>query len=65
MKTLTFSRKIEDFQFIVVLVDYNENSSLFALDELGKLPFAKQIKVFRTGFGMWKNNIVPILDDKP
>jgi hypothetical protein len=62
MKTLTFSKNIEDFQFILVLVDYNENRSLFALNQLGKLPFAKQIKVFRTGFGMWHHNITNIKD---
>jgi hypothetical protein len=61
MKTLRFSRNVEDFQFIVVLVDYNENSSLLALDELVNLSFAKQIKVFRTGFGMWQQNVKPLL----
>jgi hypothetical protein len=60
MKTLRFSKDIDDFQFILVLVDYNPNSRLFALDELKQLPFATQIKVFRSGFGMWEHNVIPI-----
>lgn len=60
MKTLTFSRNIEAFQFILVLVDYNQNSSLLDLESIGKLPFAKQIKIFHTGFGMWHHNVRPI-----
>jgi len=57
MKTLKFSTTIEQFQFILVLVDYNQNSRLFALDNIKKLPFAHQIKIFRTGFGMWHENV--------
>jgi hypothetical protein len=57
MKTLIFSRDIEDFQFIIVLVDYNQNSTLLNLESIGKLPFANQIKIFYTGFGMWYHNI--------
>lgn len=57
MKTLTFSRDIKDFQFIIVLVDYNQNSTLLDLTSIKELPFADQIKVFHTGFGMWHHNI--------
>lgn len=60
MKTLTFSRDIKDFQFILVLVDYNRNSRLLALEKIRKLPFADQIKVFYSGFGMWQHNVSPI-----
>jgi hypothetical protein len=60
MKTLTFSRDIKDFQFILVLVDYNPYSSLLAMEEIRKLPFADQVKVFHTGFGMWKENVTRI-----
>jgi hypothetical protein len=60
MKTLTFSRDIKDFQFILVLVDYNQNSSLLQLESIRKLPFADQIKVFHTGFGMWQQNVIGI-----
>jgi hypothetical protein len=63
METLTFSRNIDKFQFILVLVDYNQNSSLLDLESIRKLPFAKQIKVFHTGFGMWRHNVNPILCD--
>jgi hypothetical protein len=57
MKTLTFSRDIKDFQFIIILVDYNQNSTLLDLKSIKELPFADQIKVFHTGFGMWKHNV--------
>jgi hypothetical protein len=60
MKTLTFSRDINKFQFILVLVDYNENSKLLDLTSLENLPFASQIKVFHAGFGMWHHNVKPI-----
>jgi hypothetical protein len=50
--TLTFSRNMEGFQFILVFGDYNPNSSLLALQNIRQLPFANQIKVFHTGFGM-------------
>jgi hypothetical protein len=60
MKTLTFSRDINNFQFILVLVDYNQNSRLLALEKIRKLPFANQIKVFYSGFGMWQHNVSPI-----
>jgi hypothetical protein len=39
------------------LVSYNPNSSLFALEKIKKLPFANQVKVFNTGFGMWQDNV--------
>ncbi len=57
MRTLTFSRNIEAFQFILVLVDYNPNSSLYNLKDIRNLPFANQIKIFHTGFGMWQSNV--------
>jgi hypothetical protein len=60
MKTLTFSKEIEKFQFIVVFVDYNPKSSLMDLTKLAELPFANQVKVFFTGFAMWKQNVKPI-----
>ena len=59
MKTLTFSRDINDFQFILILVDYNENSRLLrgALEKIKKLPFADQVRIFYSGFGMWAQNV--------
>jgi hypothetical protein len=60
MKTLKFSREIEKFQFIVVFVDFNPNSTLLDLKKLADLPFANQVKVFQTGFAMWKQNVRPI-----
>jgi hypothetical protein len=57
MKTLSISRDFSRFQFIVVLVDYNPNSSQFSLAKLAHLPFARQIKVFYTGLAMWQQNV--------
>jgi hypothetical protein len=60
LKTLTFSKEIEKFQFILILVDYNPHSSKLDLQSLSKLPFAKQIKVFYSGFAMWQQNMKPV-----
>jgi hypothetical protein len=60
MKNLTFSRNIDAFQFILVLVDYNQNSSLLDLENIRNLPFANQVKIFHTGFGMWQNNVTSV-----
>jgi hypothetical protein len=60
MKTLTFSRNIKDFQFIIIFVDYNPFSVLLDLESIMNLPFADQIKVFHTGFGMWDHNVSKI-----
>jgi hypothetical protein len=57
MKTLRFSKDIRDFQFILIFVDYNQNSTLLNMESIKALPFAKQIKVFHAGFGMWKHNV--------
>jgi hypothetical protein len=60
MQNLTFSRNIEAFQFILVLVDYNQNSTLLGLENIRNLPFASQVKIFQTGFGMWQNNVTSV-----
>lgn len=56
MATLQFARSIEQFQFVIVLVDYNHNSSLLSLRKLEELPFANQIRIFHSGFAMWQQN---------
>jgi hypothetical protein len=45
-----------------VSVDYNSNNSLLAMEKIRQLPFASQVKVFHTGFGMWKEDVPPILN---
>ncbi len=60
MKTLSFSKDISQFQFVLVLVDYNPNSLKLNLDSLSELPFAKQVRVFYGGFAMWKQNVKPL-----
>ena len=57
MRTLTFSKDIKNFQFIILLVDYNPHSSHFDLNKLAVLPFASQIRVTRTGFALWESNL--------
>lgn len=53
MKTLQISRKLEDFQFILIFVDYNPYSKQLDLEKISSLPFADQIKIFFSGFAMW------------
>jgi len=60
LKTLSFSKNIEQFQFILVLVDYNQNSSMLHLTNLADLPFANQIKIYRCGFAMWERDMEPL-----
>lgn len=57
LKTLSFSKNIEQFQFILILVDYNPNSSKLNLQSIANLPFANQVKVFFGGFAMWQQNV--------
>lgn len=64
MKTLHISRDISSFQFIIFLVDFNPYSSLFDLAKVKALPFAKQIKIFIGGLGLWDKNIKSVLDMK-
>jgi len=60
LKTLKFSTDANRYQFIVVLVDYNPNSTLFEIEKLKDLPFSEQIKVFYSGFAMWQQRLVDV-----
>lgn len=60
MKTLKFSPEYEEFQFILILVDYNRSSKLFSLEKLKELDFSKQIRIFHAGFAMWRQNVEPL-----
>lgn len=62
METLSFSKDISNFQFIIFLIDFNPYSSILKLDELRKLPFANQIRIFNGGFSLWNQNLVSISD---
>ena len=62
LRTLTFSRDINQYQFIVVLVDYNPYSTLFNLNNLKALPFANQVRIFWGGFAMWQKNLRTLAD---
>lgn len=57
LQTLEFSGDIDQFQFILILVDYNPYSSHFNLAQLKQLPFAQQVKIFHSGFAMWQQNL--------
>ena len=57
MKTLTIGEEIDNYQFILVLVDYNPYSKSLDLDKLKALPFANQVKIFYGGFAMWERNL--------
>ena len=57
LQTLRFSSDIDQYRFIIVLIDYNPYSTLFDLEALKALPFAKQIRVFYGGLAMWQTNL--------
>lgn len=57
LKTLEISPSLEDYRFILALVDYNPRSTLLDMDRIGCLPFADQVKVLYGGFGMWERNL--------
>jgi hypothetical protein len=60
LKTLSVSNDINDAVIIVVLIDYNPHSLLFDENKLKALPFKNQIRLFKTGLGMWNNNLKTI-----
>lgn len=60
MTTLTINNDIQFMQFIIILVDYNPHSKFFERAKLHELPFKHQIKIFRTGFGLWESNLETI-----
>jgi hypothetical protein len=57
MKTLHISQRIEDFQFVIFLIDFNPYSSLLNEQELWKLPFANQIRLYKGGLALWQPNL--------
>lgn len=57
LRTLQFSPNIEEMQFVLILVDYNPFSKLLDIEKIKKLSFAKQIKIFYTGFAMWEKRL--------
>jgi len=61
LKTLTFSPNIEEYQIILIMVDYNRNSKHLDLEKLANLPFANQLRVFHSGFAMWQQNVKPLI----
>lgn len=61
LKTLTIVKNISSFQFILVLVDFNHKSTKLHLEKLLCLSFADQIKVYMGGFGMWQENVKPLI----
>ena len=64
LQTLRFSGDIDQYQFIVVLIDYDPYSTLFDLNALKTLPFANQIRVFHGGLAMWQTNLTTLSEAK-
>mgnify|MGYP001102406019 FL=1 len=62
LKTLTLSPDLNNYRFILLLVDYNPNSQLFARSTLARLPFASQVRVLHTGFALWDSNLLPVTE---
>lgn len=54
LKSLKVSNNIEEALFIVALIDFNPNSSLFGRCDFSSLPFSSQIKIFKCGFAIWR-----------
>lgn len=57
LKTVKISPRLEDYQFILALVDYNPRSTLLDLSMIYTLPFSNQIKILHGGFGIWGKNL--------
>lgn len=57
MRTLRISRSPEDFKILLILVEYNPHSTHLHLDKIASLPFARQIKIFYSGFAIWEKRL--------
>jgi hypothetical protein len=57
MKTLRVTRDPGEFQYVLVLVDYNPYSKLLDLERQRDLPFADRLRIFHGGFAMWQNQL--------
>lgn len=60
LKTLNISGDIDDFKFILVLVNYNPYSTLLDLSTIKALPFSDQIMIMHAGLGMWEEQLVRV-----
>jgi hypothetical protein len=63
MKQLKISTDPNDIQIILGLVDYNPASKLLDYGPIKALPFANQIRIFRSGFGMWQDSMPPVIQE--
>jgi hypothetical protein len=63
METLSFAKDISAFQFVLILVDFNPFSKILNIENLKKLSFADQIRIFSGGFAMWQQNAEVLFDD--
>jgi hypothetical protein len=55
MRQLEISTDPKDIHIILGLIDYNPASTLLDCSQINSLPFSNQIKIFRSGFGMWQD----------
>ena len=58
LKGLPVSTALERVKIVLALVDFSPDSTRLNAKELEQLPFAKQIKVFKLGYGLWDKNAV-------
>ncbi len=59
-KSATVDKDIKNLRILIVLIDYNPNSTMFSKDVINKikgLEFSDQIYIFKAGFAMWKQNV--------
>ena len=56
MKTLKVSQDPKEYQYVLILIDYNPYSRLLDLDRFQHLPFADRLSIFHAGFAMWQKN---------
>ena len=57
MRTLLFPRDISQYQFMLLLVDYNPHSTLLDLEQLAELPFADQLRIYFGGLALWEEKV--------
>lgn len=51
---MSISNRIDDAQFIIILVDYNPYSLRLKKSDLKQLDFSAQIKIIYKGFALWQ-----------
>lgn len=53
LRTLTIKDRIQDVLFVIVMFDFPPRSVKLDYDKIRSLPFADQVRIFHSGFGLW------------